>query len=155
MFLPGASEIRRASEELAGPAASLGFDVVPLHGDLPPEAQDRAVRPGPRRRVILSTNVAETSLTIEGVTLVVDSGLARTARTSPWTGLSSLELIPLSSITRDAGLDSCEDLCRAGARGLVSDGVPLRDGRRWPSDRLHVQRDLKRRRPTGDLRARL
>lgn len=117
VFLPGASEIRRASEELAGPAASLGFDVVPLHGDLPPEAQDRAVRPGPRRRVILSTNVAETSLTIEGVTLVVDSGLARTARTSPWTGLSSLDTLPISRASAAQ---------RAGRAGRVRPGACVR-----------------------------
>ncbi|MCB9597685.1 MAG: ATP-dependent helicase HrpB [Sandaracinaceae bacterium] len=105
VFLPGAAEIRRAREQLEGPASAFGVDVLPLHGDLPAPEQDRAVRPGPRRKVILSTNVAETSLTIDGVVAVVDSGLARVATVSPWTGLSSLETAPISraSATQRAG----------------------------------------------------
>ena len=79
VFLPGAAEIRRAREALAAWAGEAGVDLLPLHGDLPPEEQDRAVRPGPSPKVILSTNVAESSVTIEGVTAVVDSGLARVA----------------------------------------------------------------------------
>lgn len=113
-FLPGAGEIRRATEELEGPARALSLDVVPLHGDLPPDAQDRAIRRGPRRKVILSTNVAETSLTIEGVVAVVDSGLARIARCSPWTGLTSLDTLPISRASAAQ---------RAGRAGRVRAGV--------------------------------
>ncbi len=117
VFLPGAGEIRRAAEELEGPAKAHGLDVVPLHGDLSAEAQDRAVRRGPRRKVILSTNVAETSLTIEGVVAVIDSGLARMARTSPWTGLTSLDVLPVSRASATQ---------RAGRAGRVRPGVAVR-----------------------------
>ena len=89
-FLPGAREIRAAERVLGERAAKEGIDVVPLHGDLAPEAQDRAIKRGPRRKIILSTNVAETSVTIEGVSAVVDSGLARVASHSPYTGLPTL-----------------------------------------------------------------
>jgi ATP-dependent helicase HrpB len=92
VFLPGAAEIRRARDALGAWASGAGVDLLPLHGDLPPDEQDRAVRPGPRRKVILSTNVAETSVTIEGVVAVVDSGLARVASHSPWSGLPTLEV---------------------------------------------------------------
>ena len=117
VFLPGASEIRRAIEALDGPSKSFGIDVVPLHGDLPAEAQDRAVRPGPRRKVILSTNVAETSLTIDGVVAVVDSGLARVATHSPWTGLPSLETAKVSQASATQ---------RAGRAGRTRPGVCVR-----------------------------
>jgi len=90
IFLPGAAEIRRAAAALEGPAAREGYDVRPLHGDLPAEEQDRAVRPGPRPRVILATNVAEASITVEGVEAVIDSGLARIARHDPRTELNRL-----------------------------------------------------------------
>ena len=96
VFLPGAAEIRRAAEALGAWAEGAGVDLLPLHGDLAPEAQDRAVRPGPRRKVILSTNVAETSVTIPGVVAVVDSGLARVASHSPWSGLPRLEVRKVS-----------------------------------------------------------
>jgi len=96
VFLPGAAEIRRCREALEPLAASAGVDLLPLHGDLSPEEQDRAVRPGPRPKVILSTNVAESSVTIDGVAAVVDSGLARVASHSPWSGLPRLELRKVS-----------------------------------------------------------
>ena len=101
VFLPGASEIRRAARALERSKLL----VVPLHGDLSPEEQDRAVMPGARRKVILSTNVAESSITIEGVTAVIDSGLARVATDSPWTGFPSLDVkrISQASATQRAG----------------------------------------------------
>jgi ATP-dependent helicase HrpB len=79
--------------------------VLPLHGDLSPAEQDRAVNPTDQRKVILSTNVAESSVTIEGVTAVIDSGLARVAADSPWTGLPSVEVrrISQASATQRAG----------------------------------------------------
>jgi ATP-dependent helicase HrpB len=105
VFLPGAGEIRKCEEALASLASRENVDLVPLHGDLPPDAQDRAVRPSSKRKIILATNVAETSLTIDGVTTVVDSGLHRMARHSPWSGLPILELAPISqaSATQRAG----------------------------------------------------
>src|SRR5207237_8651902 len=85
--------------------ASAGIDVVTLHGDLKPEEQDRAVSPGPRRKLILSTNVAESSVTVEGVVAVIDSGLARVASFSPWSGVPSLKVqrISRASATQRAG----------------------------------------------------
>jgi ATP-dependent helicase HrpB len=105
VFLPGAAEIRRAQESCAALAQEHDLIVVPLHGQLPAEAQDAAVRPASRRKIILSTNVAETSVTIEGVAAVVDSGLARVASHSPWSGLARLEVarVSRSSATQRAG----------------------------------------------------
>jgi len=105
VFLPGAAEIRHAARALEETAAQAGIDVVPLHGDLPPDAQDRAVRPEGPRRVVLATNVAETSITLPRVQTVIDSGLARVARHSPWSGLSTLTTVPVSraSATQRAG----------------------------------------------------
>jgi ATP-dependent helicase HrpB len=117
VFLPGAAEIRRAREGLEPLARQAGLDLLPLHGDLPPEEQDRAVRPGPRRKVILSTNVAETSVTIEGVAAVVDSGLARVASHSPWSGLPRLEVRKVSRASAAQ---------RAGRAGRTRPGRALR-----------------------------
>ena len=104
-FLPGAAEIRKAQAACAGAAAAAGIDVVMLHGDLKPEEQDRAVSRGPRRKLILSTNVAETSITVEGVVAVIDSGLARVASFSPWSGVPTLKVqrISRASATQRAG----------------------------------------------------
>lgn len=105
VFLPGAGEIRRCTEDLEDVARTFDLEVLPLHGDLTVEEQDRAVRPASRRKVILATNVAETSVTIDGVTCVIDSGLARIARHSPWSGIPSLEIEPVSraSLAQRAG----------------------------------------------------
>ena len=101
VFLPGAGEIRRAAEALAPLAGSQDLLVLPLHGELPPAEQNRAVRPADRRKVILSTNVAETSVTIDGVVAVIDSGLARLAAHSPWTGLPTLAVGKISQASAD------------------------------------------------------
>ena len=105
VFLPGAAEIRRATEALGALASRAGLLVLPLHGDLSPAEQDRAVRKGDRRKVILSTNVAETSVTIDGIVAVVDSGLARIASHAPWSGLPVLRVgrISRASATQRAG----------------------------------------------------
>ena len=105
VFLPGAGEIRRAREACEKLAGEAGLVLVPLHGDLSPEEQDAAVRPGPRLKIILSTNVAESSITIEGVTAVIDSGLARVASQAPWSGLPRLriEKVSRASATQRAG----------------------------------------------------
>ncbi len=117
VFLPGAAEIRRSLEACEPIARSADLEVLPLHGDLPPEEQDRAVRPGRRRKVILSTNVAETSVTIEGVVAVVDSGLARIASHSPWSGLPKLEVRKVSRASAAQ---------RAGRAGRTRPGRALR-----------------------------
>lgn len=122
-FLPGEGEIRRCQEELCDDAASLGgAEVLPLYGALPKEAQDRAVArrtpgDGGARRVILATSIAETSLTIDGVTTVIDSGLMRVSRFSPSSGMSRLETLRL---TRDRADQ------RRGRAGRVAPGVCLR-----------------------------
>lgn len=117
VFLPGAAEIRRAREAIRERVAAAGFDLVLLHGDLPSAEQDAAVRPGGRPKVVLSTNVAESSVTIEGIVAVVDSGLARIARTSPWSGLGSLEVGAIARSSADQ---------RAGRAGRTAPGRCLR-----------------------------
>jgi ATP-dependent helicase HrpB len=104
-FLPGAEEIRRTGRHLESLARERDLLVLPLHGSLPAEEQTRALRPADRRKVILATNIAETSLTIEGVDTVVDSGLARVAGYDPQRGLDRLELqrISKASATQRAG----------------------------------------------------
>ena len=96
VFLPGASEIRAAQEACAALAEREGLLLVPLYGDLSLDAQHRAVRKAAQRKVILSTNVAETSITIDGVLAVVDTGLARVAGYDPWSGLPELRVRPVS-----------------------------------------------------------
>jgi ATP-dependent helicase HrpB len=107
VFLPGAAEIRAAQRACEPIARKAGLTLFPLFGDLSPEEQDAAVQPLPngRRKVILSTNIAESSITIEGVSAVIDSGLARVASDSPWTGLPTLKITRISraSATQRAG----------------------------------------------------
>ena len=122
VFLPGAAEIRRAMRSCAGIAARTGRDLLPLHGDLSSEEQDRAVLPGPRAKVILSTNVAESSLTIEGITAVIDSGVARIAKDSPWTGLPSVEVARISKASAE------QRAGRAGRRATGSRSASLSAG---------------------------
>ncbi|RZU39169.1 ATP-dependent helicase HrpB [Edaphobacter modestus] len=104
-FLPGIAEIRRTMRECETIARQTGLLVLPLHGDLSPAEQDRAVLPSGERKLILATNVAESSVTVEGVTAVIDSGLARIATYSPWTGLPTLQVgrISKASATQRAG----------------------------------------------------
>lgn len=92
VFLPGVGEIQRCREFLEPLAASRDLRLLPLYGELPPEQQDAALLPGSRRKVVLATNVAESSVTIDGVTAVVDSGQARYLRYDPGLGLDRLEL---------------------------------------------------------------
>ncbi len=117
VFLPGAAEIRRTQAACADFAERHRFRLLPLHGDLPAAEQDRAVRPGPGRKVILSTNVAESSVTIPGVGAVIDSGLARLPVHSPWSGLASLQVVRISQA-------SCVQ--RAGRAGRTRAGRALR-----------------------------
>lgn len=92
VFLPGAAEIRRTARVCEALVSRHDRLLLPLHGDLPASEQDRAVAPSSRLKVILSTNVAESSITIDGVRTVIDSGLARIATYSPWTGLPTLRM---------------------------------------------------------------
>jgi ATP-dependent helicase HrpB len=117
VFLPGAAEIKRAAVSCQRLAEQHRLLVVPLHGELPAAEQDRAVRPADRRKVILSTNVAESSVTIDGVVAVIDSGLARTAGHSPWSGLPHLNV---SRISQAAAVQ------RAGRAGRTRPGRCLR-----------------------------
>ncbi|MBU6251840.1 MAG: ATP-dependent helicase HrpB [Alphaproteobacteria bacterium] len=100
-FLPGVGEIERTRERLAGVEA----DVFPLHGSLDPKEQRAALRPATRRKIILATSIAETSLTIDGVRIVIDSGLARRARYDRAAGLSRLvtERVSQAAATQRAG----------------------------------------------------
>jgi ATP-dependent helicase HrpB len=102
-FLPGAAEIRRTVERLEAAALPSHIAIMPLFGDLPQEAQDRAIAPSPagRRKVVLATAIVETSLTIEGVRVVVDSGLMRVPRFSPRTGMTRLVTVPVSRAAAD------------------------------------------------------
>ena len=113
VFLPGMAEIRRASSRLEGMAQEAGAVVLPLHGSLGPEEQDRALRPSDRRKIVLSTNVAETSLTIEGVRTVIDSGLARSVRYDPARSGSLVAGADQPGVGRPAGRPRRSD--RAGA----------------------------------------
>ncbi|MDB5352223.1 MAG: ATP-dependent helicase HrpB [Planctomycetota bacterium] len=120
VFLPGVEEIRRSQRALAAIADRENLLVLPLHGSLASDEQDKALRPANRRKVVLATNVAETSLTIDGVTTVIDSGLARYARHDPARGLDRLEL---GWISRASAAQ------RAGRAGRTAPGRCLR---LWP-----------------------
>ncbi|MCG8458474.1 MAG: DEAD/DEAH box helicase, partial [Holophagales bacterium] len=117
VFLPGVGEIRRCQEVLEPVAARRNLSITPLYGDLPSQQQDAALCRGSRRKVVLATNVAETSVTVDGVTAVVDSGLARTLRFDPGLGLDRLELGRIS-------LASAEQ--RRGRAGRQAPGLCLR-----------------------------
>ncbi|MBB6635148.1 ATP-dependent helicase HrpB [Cohnella thailandensis] len=119
VFLPGAGEIRRVESRLRAALADRAVDVAPLHGSLPQEAQDRALAPSEagRRKVVLSTAVAESSLTVQGVRIVVDSGLMRVPRFSPRTGMARLETLPVSRASADQ---------RRGRAGRLAPGVCYR-----------------------------
>ena len=105
IFMPGAYEIGKTVSLILESPRSKGFDVFALHGDLPPAQQDKILSDNGRRKVIVSTNVAETSLTIEGVRFVIDSGLARVARYDAARGVNTLlcERVSLASATQRAG----------------------------------------------------
>lgn len=117
VFLPGAVEIRRAMRACEGLARARDLLLLPLHGDLAPEEQDRAVLPAPKPKIILSTNVAESSITIDGVTTVIDSGLARIASDSAWSGLPTLQVRRISKASA---------VQRAGRAGRTGPGRAIR-----------------------------
>ena len=129
VFLPGVGEIRAVTDVLGTPA---DFEVVPLHGGLPAAAQDRALRTGARRRVVLATDLAETSVTVEGAGVVVDAGLARRPYYDPASGLTRLRTTVASRASADQ---------RAGRAGRLGPGVAYR---------LWSQAEHVRRRPWPD-----
>jgi ATP-dependent helicase HrpB len=129
VFMPGAYEIQRTIRELQGRLGGR-CAVLPLHGELPAAEQDRAVNRSQGRKVIVSTNVAETSLTIDGVTLVVDSGLARVARYDPNRGINTLLIEKISAASAAQ---------RAGRAGRTAPGLCVR---LW-SERDHARRPLR------------
>ncbi|MBL8576809.1 MAG: ATP-dependent helicase HrpB [Mesorhizobium sp.] len=117
-FLPGQREIERTAERLEGRLPE-NVDVVPLHGQLDGKAQDAAIRPAAagRRKVVLATSIAETSITIDGVRVVIDSGLSRLPRYEPSTGLTRLETVRVSRASADQ---------RAGRAGRTEPGIAIR-----------------------------
>ena len=118
-FLPGAAEIRRTQTFLAERVRDANTEIVPLFGALDAAVQDRAIAPAPKgtRKVVLATSIAETSLTIEGVRIVVDSGLARVPRYEPDIGLTRLETVRASRAAVDQ---------RRGRAGRTEPGVCYR-----------------------------
>ncbi len=131
VFLPGQQEIARTLTALQASAALADVAVLPLHGELPLERQSAALQPDPdgRRRVVLATNVAESSVTLPGVRVVIDSGLAREPRYEPNSGFTRLDVVAISQASADQ---------RSGRAGRVAAGWSYR---LWPqSQRLDPQR---------------
>ncbi len=114
-FLPGSGEIRRVQQFLKADPACADINIAPLYGDLPREAQDKAIQPDAsgRRKIVLATPIAETSLTIEGITTVVDSGWARVPRFDPNSGLTRLDTVRISRASAEQ---------RAGRAGRLAPG---------------------------------
>lgn len=113
MFLPGTHEIRKTIELLESGSTTRGWDVMPLYSTLPPAAQEAAISPGPRPKIIVATNVAETSITIEGVRTVIDSGLARIAAYEPRRAINTLLIRKISRAAAEQ---------RAGRAGRTAPG---------------------------------
>lgn len=131
VFLPGVGEIRRAEREIAARRAAGDAEVMALYGDMTPDAQDRVLRPSEavRRKVVLATNVAETSVTLPSVTAVIDSGLARVMRYDASRGLPRLEVEPISQASAQQ---------RAGRAGRTGPGVCWR---LWPQAMHRARRE--------------
>jgi ATP-dependent helicase HrpB len=130
VFMPGAYEISRTVQAIESRRALRAYACFPLHGELPPEQQDRAVERSQTRKIIVSTNVAETSLTIDGVTAVIDSGLARMAKFDANRGINTLLIEKISIASADQ---------RAGRAGRTAPGICVR---LW-TEREHAQRALQ------------
>jgi ATP-dependent helicase HrpB len=131
VFLPGQREIARTASALASNLADAGVDVLALHGELPVEQQSRVLQPDPggQRRVVLATNVAESSVTLPGVRVVIDSGLAREPRYDPNSGFARLDVVAIAQASADQ---------RTGRAGRIAEGWAYR---LWPqSQRLEPQR---------------
>lgn len=127
VFMPGAFEIHRSIAAIQATREGKKCAVLPLHGELPPAEQDAAVGGCDRRKIIVSTNVAETSLTIEGVRIVIDAGLARVSRFDPYRGINTLLIEKISQASADQ---------RTGRAGRTAPGICLR---LW-TEKQHRQR---------------
>ena len=117
VFMPGGFEISQTIEAIRHCDESRGFILLPLHGELPPGEQDAAVARYDKRKVVVATNVAETSLTIDGIRCVIDSGLARIPRYDPYRGINTLLIEKISRASSDQ---------RAGRAGRTAPGTCLR-----------------------------
>src|SRR5436190_13726663 len=117
VFMPGSFEISQTIEAIRHTDESRGFILLPLHGELPPRDQDAAVARHEKRKVVVATNVAETSLTIDGIRCVIDSGLARIPRYDPYRGINTLLIEKISRASADQ---------RAGRAGRTAPGTCLR-----------------------------
>lgn len=137
VFLPGVGEIHQTARRLSGLVRDYGLDCVPLYGDLPADQQDAALGAGGRRRIVLATNVAETSVTVQGVTAVVDTGQARTLTYDPAVGLDRLELTPISQASADQ---------RAGRAGRLQPGrcVRLWSAQQHAARSAHAEPEVRR-----------
>ncbi len=127
VFMPGSYEIRKTMTALSGRAFARGRRILPLHGELSPQDQDAAVAPGGAPKILVSPNVAETSLTIEGIRAVVDGGLARVASYDPRRGINTLTVQKISRASAEQ---------RAGRAGRLGPGLAVR---LWP-EREHLHR---------------
>ncbi len=144
VFMPGSFEISRTLNALRNSSATAGFALHALHGELPPAEQDAAVTPGPKRKIIVSTNVAETSLTIDGVRAVIDSGLARVARFDPHRGINTLLIEKISRASAQ------QRLGRAG-RTASGHGVRLWTEREHEARPLQTPPEIRRLELSGAL----
>ena len=117
IFMPGAYEIQRTLDALRHTPAAKGALLLPLHGELSPMDQDAAVARYDQKKIVVATNVAETSLTIDGIRLVIDAGLARVARFDPWRGINTLLIEHISRAAADQ---------RAGRAGRTAPGHAIR-----------------------------
>lgn len=137
VFMPGGFEIAQTLDAIRHVDESRGFILLPLHGELPPSDQDAAVARYDKRKVVVATNVAETSLTIDGIRCVIDSGLARIPRYDPYRGINTLLIERISRASADQ---------RAGRAGRTAPGVCLRlwsqeeHGHRLPQELPEVKR---------------
>lgn len=125
IFMPGFYEIRKTIQEIQARRKVRGFEILPLHGSLTKDEQDRAVSESEQRKIIVATNVAETSLTIPGIRLVIDSGLARIARYDNRRGINTLLIDNISQASADQ---------RAGRAGRTAPGLCYR---LWNSNSQH------------------
>ena len=130
VFLPGVGEIRRTASTLLKAGFGKDAEVMELFGDLSPQDQDAVLAPSDKRKIILSTNVAETSITIPGVTGVIDSGQARVMRYEANVGLSALRLEKISQASAEQ---------RAGRAGRTEPGICLR---LWPAATHRARREF-------------
>ncbi len=132
VFLPGAGEIRRVESELKGSGLTDDISICPLYGNLSKEAQEEAILPSPqdKRKIVLATSIAETSLTIEGIRIVIDSGLMRVSKFSPGSGMSRLETVQVTRASADQ---------RRGRAGRLEKGICYR---LWPEEEVLKERNV-------------